>query len=115
MKRIIKYLKSKDIILLHNLIVDSTGGSHGISDYDLFMSAVLSPHSTFVGQEMYQTPIEKASALLHSLLTKPVFFNKEGKKAEVNSKTAFLACATFLELNGYQFNADPNQVSKFIL
>lgn len=114
MKRIIKYLNPKDILLLHSLVVDATNDYHGISDFHEFELAAMSPYSTFVGQEMYPSIIEKASALLQALLTRPVFVNKE-KKAAVNEKTAIIACITFLELNGYQFNASQTEITQFIL
>ncbi len=114
MKRIIKSLNAKDILLLHNLVIDATDGSHGISDYKLFESTVQSPFATFVGQEMYPTILEKAAALLHSLLTKPVFIDKNGKNAAVNANTAILSCAAFLELNGYRFIASPEDIRNLL-
>jgi death on curing protein len=115
MKRIvIKHLQPKDVILLHNLMIDATGGTHGISNYQEFEAAVQTPDATFVGQEMYPTVIEKAAALLHALITRPVFIDSKGQKADVNQKTAILSCMTFLEINGYEFIAEPKEVVKFI-
>lgn len=102
----IKYLTPKDVLLLHNMMIDAAGGSHGIRDHGLLESAVLRPQSSFGGQDLYPGVLEKAAALVHSLLMNHMFIDG-------NKRTAMYSCMTFLELNGYQFTAKNKEVVDF--
>ncbi len=98
-----KYLTSKDILLLHNIAIDEFGGSHGLRDLGLLESAVARPRSTFGGEELYPTIFLKAGALVHSLLMNHQF-------VDGNKRTAMFSVMTFLELNGYEFLATQKEV-----
>ncbi len=47
-----KYLSTKDVLLLHNMVVDESGGSHGLRDLGLLESAVARPQASFGGQDL---------------------------------------------------------------
>ena len=100
-----KYLTVKDVILLHDLAIENFGGSHGIRDFGLLESAVMRPHASFGGQDLYKTIFLKVAALLHSLLLNHMF-------VDGNKRTAMFAAMTFLELNNYVFNASQKEVVK---
>ena len=104
----IKYLIPKDVLLLHNIVIDAAGGSHGIRDVGLLESAVLRPQSSFGGEDLYPGILEKAAALVHSLLMNHMFIDG-------NKRTSMFACMTFLELNGYEFTATNKEVVLFAL
>ena len=55
----IKFTKEK-VLLLHQLLVESTGGSMGVRDEGLLASALESAFSAFGGTEFYPTKEEKA-------------------------------------------------------
>ena len=103
-----KYLTVKDVILLHNLAIDNFGGSHGLRDLGLLESAVMRPQASFGGQDLYKTIFLKTAALLHSLLLNHVF-------VDGNKRTAMFSAMTFLELNGYTFNAPQKEVVRVAL
>ncbi|HVA96704.1 MAG TPA: type II toxin-antitoxin system death-on-curing family toxin [Candidatus Acidoferrales bacterium] len=103
-----KYLTVADILLLHNLVIDEFGGSHGLRDLGLLESAVMRPQATFDGSDLYKTVYNKAAALLHSLLMNHQF-------VDGNKRTAMLSVMTFLELNGYLFNARQKEVVEYAL
>lgn len=104
----IKYLSSKDVLLLHNLAIDQSGGSHGLRDFGLLESSVMRPRATFGGKDLYSTIFEKAASLIHSLLMNHMF-------VDGNKRTAMFAGMTFLELNGYKFFAGNDEVVSFAL
>lgn len=54
----IKFNKEK-VLLLHQLIVEATGGTDGIRDLALLDSALESIYATFDGKEPYPTKEEK--------------------------------------------------------
>lgn len=104
----IKYLTPKDVLLLHNMVIDAAGGSHGIRDVGLLESAVIRPQASFGGQDLYPGILDKAAALVHSLLMNHMF-------VDGNKRTAMYSCMTFLELNDYKFTATNKQVVNFAI
>lgn len=101
-----KYLTIKDVLLLHNLAIDESGGSHGLRDLGLLESAIARPESTYGGEELYPSLLEKAGALMHSLLMNHPFIDG-------NKRTAVFSAMTFLELNGISFIAEQKEVVIF--
>lgn len=103
-----KYLSVKDILLLHNMAVDESGGSHGLRDLGILESAVARPQSSFGGQDLYPDIFLKAAALVHGLLRNHPF-------VDGNKRTSMYSAMTFLELNGYKFDARQKEVVNFAL
>lgn len=103
-----KYLTLKDILLLHSLAIDASGGSHGLRDLGLLDSAVARPQASFGGEDLYPKLFLKAGALVHSLLRNHSF-------VDGNKRTSMYAGMTFLELNGYRFEAEQKEVVMFAL
>lgn len=64
-----------DAILIHEILVDNFGGTKGIRDIKQLESALTRPFQTFDQKELYKTPIEKAAALIESLLTNHPFLD----------------------------------------
>ena len=103
-----KYLTIKDVLLLHNLAIDESGGSHGLRDLGLLESAVARPQASFGGEVLYPTIFLKAGTLVHSLLRNHAF-------VDGNKRTSMFSAMTFLELNGYLFEAKQKEVVNFAL
>lgn len=91
-----KYLTLEDVLLLHHLSIEKSGGSHGLRDTGLLDAAVHRPQATFGGRDLYPTIFDKAGALCHSLTKNHAF-------VDGNKRTSLLSAMTMLELNGYQF------------
>jgi death on curing protein len=103
-----KYLTVKDVLLLHHMQIDEFGGSHGLRDIGLLESAVMRPQATFDGFDLYKTLFDKGAALVHSLLMNHQF-------VDGNKRTAMFSVMTFLELNGYEFDASQKEVVDYAL
>lgn len=104
----VKYLTPKDVLLLHNMMIESAGGSHGLRDYGLLESAVGRPQASFGGEDLYLTLFLNCAALVHSLLLNHMF-------VDGNKRTAMFSAMTFLELNGYIFDATQKEVVEYAL
>jgi len=104
----VKYLTVKDVLLLHNLAIDESGGSHGLRDLGLLESAVARPQASFGGEDLYPTIFIKAGALVHSLLRNHPF-------VDGNKRSSMYSAMTFLELNDYRFIAKQKEVVNFAL
>ena len=103
-----KFLTVKDVLLLHNLAIDESGGSHGLRSLALLESAVARPQASFGGEDLYPTIFLKAGALVHSLLRNHPF-------VDGNKRSSMYSAMTFLELNGYRFVAKQKEVVNFAL
>lgn len=58
-----RFLGLAEVIDLHQRIVESSGGAHGIRHLGALESAVAQPRMTFGDEELYPTVIDKAAAL----------------------------------------------------
>lgn len=101
-----KYLTTEDVLLLHHLSVEKSGGSHGLRDAGLLDAAVHRSQATFDGEDLYPTLFDKAGALCHSLIKNHAF-------VDGNKRTSLLSAMTFLELNGYTFSCSQKELVSF--
>ena len=51
-----------NIILVHQKLIDQTGGSHGVRDMNLVDSAISRAFATFDGKDLYEMTDEKIAA-----------------------------------------------------
>lgn len=64
----IKFDEEK-ILLLHQLIIESSGGSYELRDKGLLDSAINNAFQTFDGKELYPTKEEKGAMLGFNLVS----------------------------------------------
>jgi death-on-curing protein len=88
--------------------VAETGGSHGVRDLNMLLSAVSRPQASFDGQDLYPDLFHKAAALLDSLINNHPF-------VDGNKRTGIATAALFLQANGYRLNASNIELEKFTL
>ena len=86
-------LTVNDVMLLHEKIIDKTGGMRGMRDVGLLELAVNSPFVSFDGEDLYKTLEEKAKQLCNSLIRNHPFLDG-------NKRIGILAMLVFLDLNG---------------
>lgn len=103
-----KYLTAEDILVIHALIIDETGGSHGVRDVGLLASLTERPKAKFGGKEQHKGVFNKAAVYLDSVACYHVF-------VDGNKRTAIAASARFLFLNGYELVATNKEVERFVL
>jgi death-on-curing protein len=94
------YLSLGAVLYLHEQLIKAFGGSLGIRDQGGLKSALARPRSTFGGQPLYPSLLEKAAALLESLCLNHPF-------VDGNKRVAYAAAGLFLELNGWRLRARP--------
>ncbi|MDR0484212.1 MAG: type II toxin-antitoxin system death-on-curing family toxin [Alphaproteobacteria bacterium] len=100
---VIKYLNASDILDIHHEQITEFGGSFGLRDEFLLLSAVSRPQSGY-----YSTIVEQACALWESLSQNHPFIDG-------NKRTALDATLTFLAINGYELNITDKDLTKFLL
>ena len=68
-------IKLEDVLKIHKLLIDQFGGSHGVRDKSSLNSAINRPFATFDQQELYPEPMDKAAAILESIVTNHPFID----------------------------------------
>jgi death-on-curing protein len=103
-----RYLTTSEILELHRLVIERTGGSTGVRDLNLLESAVAQPAMAFAGEDLYPTIWEKGTALAFSIIKNHPF-------VDGNKRTGHAAMETFLVLNGYEINAPMDEQEQIVL
>ena len=103
-----RYLTVLEVIELHRMVLDQSGGARGLRDRGGLESAVAQPAMSFAQQELYPDLVEKASALCFSLVMNHCF-------VDGNKRVGHLAMETFLVLNGKAIEAEVEEQEKVIL
>jgi death-on-curing protein len=103
-----RYLTLNEVLDLHRLMLEQSGGLDGVRDVNGLDSAVVQPAMMFAGHELYPTIAEKASALAFSLIMNHPFIDG-------NKRVGHAAMETFLVLNGYELNASVDEQEQVIL
>ncbi|MDR9401826.1 MAG: type II toxin-antitoxin system death-on-curing family toxin [Halothece sp. Uz-M2-17] len=103
-----RHLTWSEILELHTLLIQRSGGREEIRDRASLESAIAQPQMTFGGEDLYPSTIEKASALGFSLILNHPFLDG-------NKRTAHAAMETFLILNGWEIKATVDEQESIIL
>lgn len=98
----------KEAIRLHQLLIEEHGGAKGIRDMGLLESAMNRPYATFDQQDLYPTPIEKASALLESIVINHPFMDG-------NKRIGYFLMRYSLLLEGLDFNATEDEKYELVI
>ena len=104
----IRYLLPEQVLFIHSRLIQSTGGSHGIRDLSMLLSALGRPQATFDGNDLYDDLFSKAASLLDSLIRNHPF-------VDGNKRTAITAAALFIKLNGFSLVVANEEMARFTL
>lgn len=103
-----KVFTARQILILHERMIQKYGGSSGVRDMGMLESAVGRPFATFGGEDLYPDTFMKAGAFIQSIVKNHPFIDG-------NKRTAFAGAITLLLANGVFISTDTNQVVKFML
>ena len=90
-----KRLTKTQILKMHSLLIQETGGSDGVRDEGLLDSALNLPFQSFDGEDIYKTIQAKAARLGFSLINNHPF-------VDGNKRIGILVMLVFLEINGIE-------------
>lgn len=102
------YLSAEQVLFLHARLVVETGGSHGVRDIKLLLSALGRPQATFDGQDLYPDLFTKAAALMDSLIRNHPF-------VDGNKRTGISAAALYLLVNGYRLTTSNIELERYTI
>ena len=98
----IKFSQEK-VLLLHQLLIQETGGADHIRDFALLDSALEGAFATFGGEELYPSKEEKGARLGFSLISNHAF-------VDGNKRIGMYVMLTFLEVNGIRLDCSNDDV-----
>ena len=93
---------------IHKILIDQFGGSHGVKDYGALSSALSRPFQTFDAKALYPTAIEKAAALIESILINHPF-------VDGNKRTGYVLMRLLLIQNGFDINASQDEKYQLVI
>ena len=103
-----KKLSKKQILMLHTQLIQQTGGSEGVRDYNLLYSALETPFQSFGGDELYPTIQAKAARLGYGLI-------KNHCMIDGNKRIGTHSMLVFLALNGIELKYMQKELYETIL
>ena len=101
-------LSKPQILLLHDQLVEATGGSSGLRDEGMLDSALNAPFQTFGGEDIYPSLQQKAARLCFGLVNNHPF-------VDGNKRIGAHAMLVFLALNGIELQYTQTELSDVIL
>ncbi|MFD3516699.1 type II toxin-antitoxin system death-on-curing family toxin [Streptomyces sp. NPDC058657] len=100
------YLDSEDVLAIAKDAVDDQ--VIVVRDAGLLESAVHRPSASMFGQEAYAELLDKAAALLQSLVINRPF-------VDGNKRTAWVSCMVFLAINGVELRPDIDAAERLVI
>lgn len=87
----------KKALQYHDALIEEFGGSKGVRDMNSLESALSRPFATFDGNDLYPGPIEKASAILESLIINHPFVDGNKRIAYALMQLVLLKSNLYIE------------------
>lgn len=102
------YLTKEEILLIHSMVIDETGGSHGVRDHHALAALEDLPKQMAFGKELYATVFDKGAVYIRNIIGSHPF-------VDGNKRTAMTAAAVFFELNRYRSISKEGEIEKMAL
>ena len=102
------FLSLEDVLELHQDQINRYGGSHGIRDMGLLLSAVEMPKATFAGEFLHEDLYAMAGAYLFHIVQNHPFIDG-------NKRAGLAAAIAFLRLNDARLVVDEDTLTDFVL
>ena len=103
-----KYPSKRQILLLHQALLESSGGLGGLRDEGMLDAAIAAPLQSFGGQDLYPTLVDKASRLAFGLIQNHPF-------VDGNKRIGTHAMLVLLALNGVELVYEDEELIGIIL
>lgn len=104
----LRYLSAEDILRIHSIVLDETGGSHGVRDQGVVFTLENLPRQSAFEKELYPTIFEKAGVYSRSIILNHPF-------VDGNKRTGVTSASVFLEDNGFKLTAKEGELEKFAI
>jgi death on curing protein len=103
-----RFLLIEEVLGIHAHQIEMYGGSFGVRDAGLLLSAVAAPQASFAGELFHGTLFEMAAAYLFHLARNHPFIDG-------NKRAALAAALVFLELNDVSIDAPDEKLIEMVI
>lgn len=103
-----KFITLAQVLTLHKVQIEQFGGSHGVKDEALLLSALGQPESGLDNQYFHKDLYEMAAAYLFHLVKNHAFHDG-------NKRIAALCAAVFLQVNGLKVTAEEDEFEQLVM
>lgn len=101
-------IKLDQAISIHQVLIEKFGGASGIKDRGALEAALNSPYATFDQKDLYPSPVEKAAAILESILINHPFIDG-------NKRTGYVLMRLTLLEGGLDIMASQKDKYEFVI
>lgn len=101
-------IQKEEILSLHRIAIKQFGGTEGVRDHSLLDSAIHRPFHTFQGEDLYPSVVEKACALIESIVKNHPFLDG-------NKRTGYLSYRLFLLNHGFSISASEAEKYQMVI
>ena len=89
----------EDVLKIHTILVEKFGGLQGIRDKEILDSAINRPYQTFDSKDLYPSPVDKAAAIIESVVKNHPF-------SDGNKRTGYVLMRLILLENGLDYQCN---------
>ena len=93
---------------IHQILIERFGGANGLKDRGALESSLNRPYTTFDQKELYPDPIDKAAAILESILINHPF-------VDGNKRTGYVLMRLTLMNGGLDIEATQDEKYSFVI
>jgi death-on-curing protein len=97
-----------DVERIHEILINKFGGKRGLRDKGLLESSIKRPFQTFDQKELYPEPVDKAAAILESIISNHPF-------VDGNKRTAYVLARLLLRENNRDIKATQEEKYRFVI
>lgn len=102
------FLTVEQVIDFHTEIINEWGGSHGIREMSLLISAIEMPKAAMYREFLHTSIYDKAAAYLYHIVCNHPFIDG-------NKRSGLVAALTFLEVNGVFLEYDEQELEDLVV
>ena len=101
-------ISEKEVLEIHAILIERFGGANGVRNKELLDSALNRPYQTFDGKELYPTPIDKAAAIIESIVKNHPF-------TDGNKRTGYVLARLLLMNEQLDIQAEQDQKHELVI
>lgn len=101
-------IDSEEVKRIHSILIDRFGGSQGIRDKGALEAALQRPFATFDQTELYPTSVDKAAAIIESIVGNHPF-------VDGNKRIGYTLMRLTLLQNGLDIKANQQDKYEFVM
>jgi len=98
----------EEAVRIHGILIDRFGGTNGIRDRNLLESALSRPFQTFDKKDLYSSQVDKAAALIESIVINHPFLDG-------NKRFGYVAMRLILLESGLDIDAPEEDKYLFVI